>query len=83
MDEQSYTLLGYPYKIQNDMNNNNIIFGCMRKYRMYQRLGNEVVVERGGRQLALTNLTLIVIRSRFGGQPVDANAFAQTTNAQQ
>jgi HK97 family phage major capsid protein len=82
MTHNDYTLLDHPYKIQNDLPNSRILFGCMSRYRMYQRLGSEVVVERGGRQLALTNTTLIVIRSRFGGQPVDGQSFAATADAQ-
>jgi HK97 family phage major capsid protein len=82
MNHQSYELLDYPFKIQNDLSNSKVLFGCWRRYRAYQRLGSEVVVERGGRQLALANTTLVVVRSRFGGRPIDANAFALMTDAQ-
>ncbi|MBP3957734.1 phage major capsid protein [Gemmata sp. G18] len=82
MDNQSYTLLDYQYKVQNDIPNTRILFGCWKRYRAYQRLGSEVVVTREGRQLTLTNTTLVVIRARFGGQPIDPNAFALMTDAQ-
>ena len=82
MDHQSYQLLDYPFRISNDVANSRILFGCWKRYRMYQRLGSEVTVTREGRQLALTNQTLVVVRSRFGGRPVDANAFALCSDAQ-
>ena len=82
MDEQSYTLLDYKYAVQNDVPNSKILFGCWKRYRAYQRLGSEVVVTREGRALALSNTTLVVVRSRFGGQPIDANAFALMSDAQ-
>jgi HK97 family phage major capsid protein len=82
MSHQEYKVLDYDFKIQNDTPNNKIVFGAWKRYRMYQRLGSEVVVTREGRQLSLANTTLVVIRSRFGGQPVDINSFALMANAQ-
>ena len=81
-DQQEYKLLGYDAKIQNDVTNSKIIFGCWKRYRMFQRLGSEVTVEQGGRTLRLANTSLVVIRSRFGGQPIDGNAFALMNDAQ-
>ena len=82
MDHQSYQLLDYPYRISNDVPNTRILFGCWKRYRMYQRLGSEVTVTREGRALTLSNTTLVAVRSRFGGRVVDANAFALMTDAQ-
>src|SRR5205823_1985145 len=70
LNEQSYQLLEYPYRVQNDLTNNKLIFACLKKYRMYQRLGMEVVREAGGRNLTLANTSLIGLRARFGGRMV-------------
>lgn len=82
MDHETYTLLNHRYAISNDLSNAKVVFGCLKRFRLYQAHGTEVVVERGGRQLALTNQTLIVLRSRFGGKVVDANSFAISTDMQ-
>jgi hypothetical protein len=54
----------------------------LKKYRLYQRAGYEIVRESGGRTLTLANTSLIGLRGRFGGRVVDGNAFAQTIDAQ-
>jgi HK97 family phage major capsid protein len=81
LDQQSYTLFDWPYRIQNDLANGQVLFGCMKRYRLYRRLGMELHRETGGRQLTLNNTTLLGIRARFGGQPVDGAAFSLMTDA--
>lgn len=76
----SYTILGYPFKIQNDLTNPYIFFGDMSKYRMYRRKGMEVRWVTEGKELARKNLALLLVRSRMGGRVVDSNAFAKITN---
>lgn len=68
LDQQSYTLLGFPHKVQNSIPDGYVAMANLRRYRMYRRLGMMVRVETGGRQLALTNTRLIVVRMRYGGQ---------------
>lgn len=68
MDHAEYKLGGYDHKIQNNIADGYLGFANLRKYRMYRRLGMQVRVETGGRQLALTNTRLIVVRMRYGGQ---------------
>lgn len=68
LDQQSYSLLGYPYKVNNFIADGYAAFINLRRYRMYRRLGMQVRVETGGRQLALNNTRLIVVRMRYGGQ---------------
>lgn len=68
LDQQSYTLLGFPHKVQNTIPDGYCAMVNLRRYRMYRRLGMQVRVEMGGRQLALSNTRLIVVRMRYGGQ---------------
>jgi HK97 family phage major capsid protein len=68
MDHAEYKLNGYDHKIQNNIPDGYIAYANLRKYVMYRRLGMQVRVETGGRQLALSNTRLIVVRMRYGGQ---------------
>lgn len=77
-----YALFGQPVRISPNLTNNRVIFGGLKKYRLYQRLGGEFIVERGGRTLALSNKTLIGVRARFGGRVVDGAAFSSMSDAQ-
>lgn len=72
----NYQTLGRPHKIQNDISNNDKAFVNLGRYRMYRRLGMQVAIERGGKQLVLANEELIVVRMRFGGQMELAGAGA-------
>jgi HK97 family phage major capsid protein len=81
MEHAEYTLLGRPYKVQNNIPNNKLAFINLRRYRLYRRLGLTVRVEQAGRALALANTKLLVLRMRFGGQLENANAAAVITDA--
>ncbi|QDU24037.1 phage major capsid protein [Urbifossiella limnaea] len=81
-DTQRYQLFEYKFRVANDLPNTRLAFGCLKRYRMYQRLGMEIVRESGGRTLALSNTSLVGIRARFGGRPIDTNAFAVMTDLQ-
>jgi HK97 family phage major capsid protein len=54
----------------------------MARYRLYRRSGFEVRMIQDGAELARRNTVLIIVRGRFGGQPVDASAFTVCTDAQ-
>jgi len=82
MDHESYTLLGHPYKIQDDLTNRQAFFGVMPRYRMYRRMGMTTKVTTEGDYLARRNLMLMVPRARFGGQIEDGSAFATITDGQ-
>jgi HK97 family phage major capsid protein len=82
MDHQSYSLLEHPFKVQNDIPNTRAAFGALAKYRMYRRVGQSVKFETGGKELTRKNLGLLVVRGRYGGRVVDANAFAKITDGQ-
>jgi Phage capsid family len=81
-DLLNYTSLGHPHKISQSISNVDIAFGAMARMRVYRRLGFEMRWITEGQELALRNEALLVVRGRFGGQPVDANAFCVMTNAQ-
>lgn len=81
MDHQSYMLLEYPFKVQNDIANTKIAFGAMSRYRLYRRQGAETRYETGGESLARRNVNLLILRGRYGGAVVDASAFSLISNA--
>lgn len=81
-NEQSYTLLGQRYAVNNDLPNNVIMFACLAKYRMYRRMGMTVRFEVGGKELSRKNLGLLIVRARFGGRLIDPNACSKMTDAQ-
>ena len=82
MTHEDYSLLGHPYKIQDDIANTKIAFVNLRYYRMYRRLGMSVRIETGGKELARKNMSLIVVRMRFGGQLELGGSCAITTTAE-
>lgn len=79
---EAYSVLGRPYKIQNDIANTTIAFGDMSQYRLYRRQGMELQWIMNDRESVRRNTALLVARARFGGRVVNATAFAKTTNAQ-
>jgi HK97 family phage major capsid protein/HK97 family phage prohead protease len=78
----AYSALGWPWRINNSISNNDIAFAAMAKYVVYRRLGFELQWITQGAELARRNEAMLVVRGRFGGQPVDANGFAVMTDAQ-
>ncbi|MBA3483920.1 MAG: phage major capsid protein [Pirellulales bacterium] len=82
LDENSYTMMGYPHLICNDLGNAFAAFACLAKYRLYRRMAQEVKFTSEGRELSLKNLTLLVVRGRYGGKIVDPNAVAFCDNMQ-
>ncbi|NQT17326.1 MAG: phage major capsid protein [Planctomycetes bacterium] len=82
MDESSYTLLDWPYRIQNDLDSEDQAFVALKKYRLYRRAGTQVQWTTEGSTLALANLALLVVRGRYGGKMMDTNAAALQTNAE-
>ena len=73
----SYMTLDWAHRIQNNIPNGSAAFGCLKKYRLYRRLGLEIKVETGGKELTRNNLALIMARARYGGKVVDASAFCK------
>lgn len=77
----SYTAMGEPYRICQELPDTTIIFGAMSRYRLYRRQGSETRIVTEGQTLALTNQILMVMRGRYGGRVMDPAAFAVMTNA--
>jgi HK97 family phage major capsid protein len=82
MDHQSYMLLDYPFAVNNSISNAIAIFGALSKYRLYRRQAQEIRFETAGKTLGLANTVLLIVRGRFGGRVVDANAFAFSSHWQ-
>ena len=78
----AYTGLGWPWRISPSCANGEIAFGAMAKYRMSRRLGFEIRWITEGLELAHRNEVALIVRGRFGGQPIDTNAFAVQTDGQ-
>jgi HK97 family phage major capsid protein len=78
----TYRTLGWDHAVQNDIGNRSCVFGALRRYRLYRRVGMEVRWVDGGKELARKNLALLVVRARYAGRVMDANAFAKWTDGQ-
>ncbi len=74
MDEESYSILGHSFRVPTCPSitattyNANCAFVNMSYYRLYRRLGLTMRIETGGKELALKNLMLMVLRMRWGGK---------------
>lgn len=80
MTHNGYRILENPFLISNDLGNNVAGFAALAKYRLYRRMGQEVRFTSEGKELATKNLTLLVVRGRYGGKLVDPNALAFSDN---
>ena len=81
-DINSYTTLGWPHRICNNIGNTDVHCLCLSKYRLYRRVGLTVEWHTQGQTLARDNLALLICRGRFGGQLMDANAGAEWADGQ-
>ena len=81
MSHEDYTILGRPFKINNDLGNAYCGFGALKMYRLWRRLAQEVRWTTEGKELALKNLALLTVRGRYAGKVVDGAAFSFTDNA--
>lgn len=81
-DINKYETLGWPHRVCNNIANTDCHCLCLSKYRLYRRVGLSVEWHTQGQTLARDNLALLVVRGRYGGQLVDANAGAEWANGQ-
>lgn len=81
LDQQSYTILGHPYRVQPSVANGRLAFVNLARYRMIRRLGLQVAITTEGRQLMLNNLRLIVLRMRWAGKQELGGSVALMTDA--
>ena len=77
MDPQSFTMLGAPVRLSNDLSNSIALFGPLSRYRLYRRLGVDVTVTSEGKSLALARTTLVGITSRWAGKLTVGGSFAK------
>lgn len=75
-----YTLYGLPFRVQNDIPNNSLMAVDLSNYRLFRRAGIQSRVERGGKELTLKRLDLIVCLARFGGRLVRTAGAAKSTD---
>jgi HK97 family phage major capsid protein len=80
VNEQEYSLAGFPYRVANSLPNTKLLFVALKRYRLYRRLGVITRVESGGRDLSLRNVSLILAFARYGGRLYDALAGAVMAN---
>jgi HK97 family phage major capsid protein len=81
MDEQSYSVLGTPYRVSQSIPNNKVACMALKKYRMWRRLGMEMRWSIEGRNLMLGNTALLTVRGRYYGQVVDPAAVTIMSDA--
>lgn len=81
-DAPGYSLFEYPVRVSADMPNSKVIFAALKKYRMWRRQGFEVRWSDVGQTLMLKNTSLLVVRGRFAGKLLDANAMSQMSDFQ-
>jgi HK97 family phage major capsid protein len=81
-DLGDYRVLGYPWRVQNDVPNTKAAFVGLAKYRLYRRAGFEGGWTSAGKTLRLANTSLLTMRGRFGGRVMDSNACVLMTNLQ-
>ncbi len=82
MDEGDYTVFSWPNRISQQLANGKVGFAALKKYRLWRRQGFELRWIQEGQTLALQNLVMLVVRGRFCGKLIDANAAALITNGQ-
>lgn len=76
LTQQDYTISGYPFRANNDLPDNYLIFVALKKYRLYRRKGIQTRIVTEGSDLALRNVNLLVALARFGGRLLDSYAAA-------
>ncbi len=82
LDHQSYQLLEYPVRIQNGLAKHEDRLRRVGQISPVSSRGMEQRFIDGGKELARRNCVLLLVRGRFGGKVLDANAFAKITDAQ-
>lgn len=82
LNHSSYSTLEFPHKIQGDIPNGSAAFGALRAYRLWRRQGMTIEWVTQGKELALRNIALLVVRARYGGKLTDPAAFVKWTDGQ-
>jgi HK97 family phage major capsid protein len=72
MDEGSYNVLSWPYKIQQDIPNNYLGFLALSLYRLYRRAGQEMRFTDQGQTLFENNSVMYMCIGRYAGKLMNA-----------
>lgn len=78
---EAYTLLGRPFKVQNDTPAADLFLGKLDLYRMWRRLGLQIEMTNDGKTNRLNNELLITARGRYAGQFTNGAGLSVMTNA--
>jgi len=81
MEYDSYTWMQRPYKINESLDNTDIFYAIMSRYRMYRRKGFTVRTSTEGDTLIRANEMLIMVMARYGGQLERGACAAYTDDA--
>jgi hypothetical protein len=81
-DYMAYTALGWPFRINNSIPSNKAAFVALKKYRLWRRKGFEPRWVTEGKELALKNLNLLIVRGLYAGRLLDASAAVISTDLQ-
>ncbi len=82
MDYDSYSWMQRPYKINESLDNNEIFYVILKRYRMYKRRGFVLRRSTEGQTLLLENNLLIAAMARYGGQLERTATAALTTTGE-
>jgi len=81
MDYDTYALMERAYKINESMNDTDVFYAILARYRMYRRKGLTIRTSTEGDTLIRRNEMLIVAMARYGGQLERAACAALTVTA--
>lgn len=81
-DEGSYEVLSWPFKIQQDIPNNNLAFLALSLYRLYRRAGQEMRFTDQGQTLFENNSVMYMCIGRYAGRLMNTQGACVMTDAQ-
>ena len=81
MDYSSYRWMERDYKINESLDNTDIIYAILARYRMYRRRGLTIRTSTEGDTLIRRNEMLMVATARYGGQMERGACIARTADA--
>jgi HK97 family phage major capsid protein len=76
-----YTWMDRPYKINESLENTEVFYAILARYRMYRRRGLAIRTSTEGDTLIRQNAMLMVAMARYGGQMERGACIARTTTA--
>lgn len=80
-DEGSYNVLSWPFRIQQDIPNNNLAFLALSLYRLYRRAGQEMRFTDQGQSLFENNSVMYMCIGRYAGRLMNTQGGCVMTDA--